>query len=69
MKQFIILIPIVAAIILIPLKYTSASNPHLAVSKNAQTSLPMASSVMGLSGTISAAGAVGYLILSRNKDR
>jgi|GEM_PF-5834278 len=69
MKRYIILLPLLSAIVLIPLRYTSAGTVNTSADQESQTSLPVASSVLGLSGTISAAGAVGYLILSRNKDR
>ncbi len=69
MKRIMILFPLLAAIILIPLRHTSAGNIGSPGRQDSQTALPVASSVMDLSGTISAAGAVGYLIFSRNKDR
>jgi hypothetical protein len=66
MKRLLILLSILAGLVLIPLKNTDAASP-LSVDKQAAAGVPVASSVITVSGAISGLGVVGHYIFSRRQ--
>jgi hypothetical protein len=66
MKRLLILLSILAGLVFIPLNNTDAASPF-AVHKQAVAGIPVASSVIAVSGAISGLGVVGHYIFTRRQ--